>query len=76
MTPLSISAGKWVIYIYLSGKKIDFKDPVVPPPGKVLHASYYKKGPVPSGKVFHVKAKLVSDNGHTYVNVPNACITT
>jgi len=70
MTPPKYSIGRWDVDTYLSGKKTvsgihrTFKAPYIP------HGSLV----APSGKIFHVQAKVVGPYG-TFVNVPNACRT-
>jgi hypothetical protein len=70
MTPLKYSVGRWNVSTYLSGKKTSsgFNRTVTSP--YIPHGSLT----VPSGKIFHVQAKVVGKYG-TFVSVPNACRT-
>ena len=70
MTPYKYSVGRWNVSTYLSGKKTTSGFNRTVTVGYTPHGSLK----VPSGKVFHVQAKVVGPYG-TFVNVPNACRT-
>jgi hypothetical protein len=70
MTPFKYSIGRWNVSTYLSGKKTTSGFNRTVTVGYRPHGSLK----VPSGKVFHVQAKVVGPYG-TFVNVPNACRT-
>lgn len=70
MTPFKYSIGRWNVSTYLSGKKTTSGFNRTVTVGYRPHGSLK----VPSGKVFHVQAKVVGPDG-TFVNAPNACRT-
>lgn len=69
MTPLSLSVGRWDIDTWLNGKKTTsgFHRTTTGP--YIPHGSIQAR----KGQTFVVTATLVSANGRTYRNVPNAC---
>lgn len=65
----ALNAGRWIVSVYVAGKKVDGKNQTYPPHAS-LPPSKAKKG-----KIFHITAFHHADaNGQNYGSVPNECI--
>jgi hypothetical protein len=69
MTPPSLAVGRWDVDTWLNGRKTSSGF------HRTLTGPYIPHGSIQArrGQTFVVTATLVSANGRTYVNVPNAC---
>jgi hypothetical protein len=69
MTPPSLSVGRWDVDTWLNGRKTTSGF------HRTTTGPYIPHGAIQArrGQRFVVTATLVSANGRTYVNVPNAC---